>query len=571
MSKLITSLLVIPAALVLLMSFMIPTHLQPWIAGYNEIAAFFSMLLISVFLFNKPIAVPRATILIALTALIPILQWKFGVIFFSEDAVIVASYLLGFASVVLIGFNFSTSYNRTLTYNIFFSVFIIGAILSTWIALRQWLFLQDAPNSLETYIGTTTGLRPFANFAQPNSLATFLCMGLASTLYFFEQRRFGVLTSSLLAIFLILGVAITQSRTPWVGVLFAIGWWAWKSRIIQSRLSRWGFASWSALYFLFVFITVKLSTSMGLIKINVIDHAQHDYRFDLFQQFGSAVLHGSLWGFGWNQGTVAQLSVPNMLRVHAAYDSSHNLLLDLLVWNGPILGSVLIIGFVTWMLRLFYKANSIESVLALMAVGFVLVHAMVEFPLSYAFFLLPVGFLIGMVEGEQNKINSNRLTALIPSHLTLPHAVFAVFLVSATVLLMRIEHEYSTMDYDFPYLDLSKKLQTEYVTQIPDKANNAIILTRLRESLRVKFSEPAMNMTAEQIDLTRKVAYRSPNAANLYHYTLALALNNQPELAKQQLIHIKDLSKEKVYNELAHEVELRQQQLAEMKTQSTGK
>ncbi|MBC7751186.1 MAG: hypothetical protein H7Z73_05625, partial [Candidatus Saccharibacteria bacterium] len=125
------------AATFLLISWLVPHHYYPWLTGVSEFSAFLAALVLSLLLFKKQIVLPRAAMLFAMTALIPLIQWLSDIIFFSGDAIIVSSYLLGFATVMMIGYNLSIDESiRTKSYQGLAAVFIIGAVLSTWIAFR---------------------------------------------------------------------------------------------------------------------------------------------------------------------------------------------------------------------------------------------------------------------------------------------------------------------------------------------------------------------------------------------------------------------------------------------------
>lgn len=92
----------------------------------------------------------------------------------------------------------------------------IAALISVWLALYQWtlqpsnIWIADLPPNA----------RPFANLAQPNQLATLLSMGLAAVLFFYEKHTLHRISSSLLALLLLFGIALTQSRTPWLMAIF---------------------------------------------------------------------------------------------------------------------------------------------------------------------------------------------------------------------------------------------------------------------------------------------------------------------------------------------------------------
>ena len=337
-------LIAICAALSLLVSWLIPHHYTPWLTGYSEFAAFFAAFCASLLLFNKPIIIPRAAVFIAVTALIPLLQWLFGLIYFGGDALIVSFYLLGFATMILVGYNLARDAElRDKVYPVMATLFITAAVLSTWIACRQWLYLVTVMDALEAAVPVNSGYRPFANFGQPNNLATLLCMAIASIWYLYETRRLGQVGSAVLLGFILFGVVLTQSRTPWVGAVFVSVWWLWKARSHGKRLSSAALLTWLGVYAAAVIFLPALTHALDLSGVDLAERAQSFERVALWKQFSLAVLHGPLWGYGWNQISVAQVAMSSIYPVALMTNSSHNLLLDLLVWNGPILGSIIIL------------------------------------------------------------------------------------------------------------------------------------------------------------------------------------------------------------------------------------
>ena len=559
------------AAIFLLISWLVPHHYYPWLTGVSEFSAFTAALILSLLLFKKNIVLPRAAVLFALTALIPMIQWLSDIIFFSGDAIIVSAYLLGFATVMMIGYNLTLDATiREKSYQGLAAVFIVGAVLSTWIAFRQWLGLTSGFSFFEA---AGASVRPYANFGQPNNLATLLCIGLASTLYLFEQRRLGVTAGSVLAGFLLFGVVLTQSRTAWVGALFFLGWWTWKSRFFNARLSWLGAAGWITIYVVLIVGLPLLTTTAthGHSVINLAARAQalDNGRGPLWQQFILAVLHGPLWGYGWNQVSVAQLNISNLFPLGMRTNSSHNILLDLLIWNGPILGSLIILSMAVWLCRLAYSARTLGSVYALLAVGFALIHGMLEFPLTYAYFLLPVGLLIGMIYGELSASPNYAENVYLAKHLSrlprfsweLPRTAFASFLVICTLLMGWIGFEYHSLNRE--YRTFKPNTLTPSTDPISvESPSRIILLTQLRDYLHLQSISPTPNMTQEQLDWTREVAYRFPQVANLSRYATALALNNQPIQAGQELGKLRILYGNNVFTEAAKALTTLQHQYA---------
>jgi len=563
------------AALSLLLSWLIPHHYYPWLTGDSEFLAFGAALILSLVIFHKRIIIPRAAALFALTAFIPLIQWMFGIVFFSGDAIISACYLLGFSSVILIGYNLTQDEStRTQSYQAFACLFIIGSTLSAVIAFRQWLGFSQGFSFFEA---ASSGSRPFANFGQPNNLATLLCMGLASTLLLFEQQKLGKISASLLAVFLIFAVALTQSRTAWVGAVFALTWWAWKSKTSQPRLSWRSIAGWIVFYIVCIIALPWLTTLVthGQNPVSLVARIQtaDSGRGLLWAQFALAVFHGPLWGYGWNQISVAQVSISNIFPVNIRTNSSHNILLDILVWNGLFLGSLIIILSMTWIARLAYCAKSLTSAYALLAVGFALIHGMLEYPLEYAYFLLPVGLLLGMVYGELDTTQQYTETLPISKYLSrlpklsweLPHAVFASFLAICTVFMIWLGYEYHTLNRDYRAFRPTELTPNNASTPTynPD---HIILLTQLRDYLQLQSINPTPNMTEQQLDWAKEVAYRFPQVENLARYATALALNNQPIQAGQELSELRILYGNHVFTEAAEALTALQQEYADQAT-----
>jgi hypothetical protein len=563
------------AGTLLLLSWLVPHHYYPWLTGDSEFLAFGAAIILCLILFQKKIIIPRAALLFSLTALIPLIQWATGIIFFSGDAIIASFYLLGFSVVIMIGYNLTLDESiRNRSYQTLAYLLIIGAVVSTSIAVRQWLGFSQGFSFFEA---ASAGSRPFANFGQPNNLATLLCMGLASTLLLFEQRRFGHVIAGTLAACLIFGVALTQSRTAWVGAIFAIAWWYWKSKNFETRLSCQYMIGWIG-FFAICIISLPLLSSLTTHGHSAVNLAAQIKKIDngrglIWEQFIIAVFHGPIWGYGWNQISVAQVSISPIFPISILTNSSHNILLDLLVWNGPLLGSLIIILSMTWIARLAYCTTSLTSTCSLLAVGFVLIHGMLEYPLEYAYFLLPVGLMLGMVYGEVSTAPKYIETLQVSPYLArlpklswvIPPLAFGGFLVICTAFMIWLGYEYHTLNRDYrvfkPTALTSNKIGSQEYNP-----NNIILLTQLRDYLQLQSINPTPDMTEKQLGWARDVAYRFPQVENLSRYATALALNNQPIQAGQELGEVRILYGNHVFTNAATELTSLQQEYADEAT-----
>jgi len=523
------------AVLVLLLAWLLPNHYFPWVVAYQEFASFIAgLLLISTTLLVKQLKLSPAVFGFFILACIPLLQQFTGLIYFAGDAWMAALYLLGFALMVLAGYNLTLQPAGRLYFaQLLAAALVMGAVLSMWIALRQWLLLSG---SIWVADLPPAG-RPFANLAQPNSLATLLCMGLAGVLYFYEKRQIGRLAGGLLAAFLLFGVALTQSRTPWVAALAVALFWGWKAIECQPRLALRGLLGWIGVYVLCVVALPQIAEWLQLSSSDPLARAQSLERWGMWMQFWQAIWQGPLWGYGWNQASVAQVSVSLAYPVPIMTEHSHNILLDLLLWNGPLLGGLIIVCISVWLARLGWRARSTESLFALLAAGFVLVHGMLEFPLEYAFFLFPLGLLLGMVAAEQRPARE----------LELPRWLLGAVLVLGIGMFGWIWQEYRIIEEDHRLMRFEAARIGDLKAELP--APDVLVLSQLREFIRFARTPATEHMPAEQLEWMRKVAHRYPHTFSLFRYALALGLNNQPATARQQLLILQSLHGEKHYAE----------------------
>jgi len=551
MKALISPGLALLAAVAICVAWMLPHHYMPWVSGYSELASFMAVFPLGLLLtqLNTPLQLPRIVVFFACWSLIPLIQWACGLIMFSSDALITSSYLIVFALTIFIGHNLALEpKRRQTTYHALSAVIIFAAILSSWIAYRQWLLIQPDYSTFEWCFNANSPYRPFANFAQPNHLATLICMAIALVWYLFEERQLNILSSSLLVLFLTGALVLTQSRTPWLGAIAALIWWIWKKRQLPTpRTSIGVIISWIVLFVGLTLSLPALSKLLGLTLIDLMDHATAATRLPLWHQMGMAILHGPLWGFGWNQINAAQLSMTSIDPVMEMTNSGHNILLDLMLWNGPILGLVLIIPAGYWITRLALNAKQTTSIFAGLAVGFILIHGMLEYPLEYGHFLFPFGLMLGLVNGEEQQALSADTSSpsLARPFWIMPRELLALIVLLLVALMIKFDQEYTALDHVLRSPNTTK-------AEIQRVIKRTVLISQLREELRVRNSVVTPGMSDTQLTQLRYQAYRNSQISSLTRYATALALNHRPAEARHELLHIKAL-----YGEIAYDQALR--------------
>lgn len=512
------------------LAWLLPNHYIPWLTSHSDFSAFLSLIFFSLglILLLEKINIPKFSIILLCIALIPITQFLLGKIFFFGDALIAFLYILGFFVTFVYGFNCPK--NKKAYFNLYFySAIIIVGIISVYIQLKQWLLLTNGGIWIADL---PLNARPFANFAQPNSCSTFLCMGVMGSLYLYEKEYINKISGILIATFILFGVALTQSRTAWVFSFAFIVWWLWKTYYFQTRLKKWSIFYFIGIYICFIIAIPYISNYLGVVNtLDIFTRATTGHlRIPMWNQMLFSIKNEPFWGYGWNQVSVAQITVFLEYPTTEWVEHSHNILLDLLLWNGIPLGVGIISYLGFWLYNLSKLAINIENFIALSVVGVVLVHAMLEYPLEYAFFLLPVGLLLGLVQAADKNIK----TLLI-----LPKYMIGGFLALFSILYIWVFLEYRILEKDVQLVRY-ESLNIGNVHAKQD-APNIMLLTQLREQVRLIRTLPVRNMSGDQLEGMRKITYRYATSAALYRYAQALALNNQPEMAKKHLLILEKL------------------------------
>lgn len=524
----------------LLLAWLLPNHYRPWVSAYQDFLAFGAVVLgfFTLVLLRRTV-VPVEAFFFVLVALVPIAQFFIGTIYFSGDAILPVVYLLGFSAALVTGFNVYSVNRWGIVLEWFAGACILAAVVSGATALAQWLSLVNT-----IWIADLPpGARPFANMAQPNNLASLLFLGLFAVHYFYEKYRLGRLSSSVLALFILFCIALTGSRTSWVVALSVLIFIGWVSMRASVRLPVKIVLLWVAVYFLLVFAVPSLSEALYIESYNLMQRAMASGRLELWLQMLQAIKLGPLLGYGWSQVSLAQVSVTAAYPLQLMTEHSHNIVLDFLIWNGPVLGVIFVSVVAFRILQLVLRASSVEAVYIVLFLLALLVHGMLEFPLEYAFFLAPLGFLLGGLIAEQG-------SAL---RLSLPRSAVVVLAVTACLLLLMFWREYRIVaeDYKLMRFETAKIGTLKAVEPAPD----VVLLSQLREFTRFARTQPTLGMGEKDLEWMRKVSHRYPYYLALHRYALALAINGHTDAAREQMIILRGLYGEKVYE---HVLELTQ-------------
>ncbi|WP_347556163.1 Wzy polymerase domain-containing protein [Robbsia sp. KACC 23696] len=325
------------------------------------------------------------------------------------------------------------------------------AEISTWIAWAllaggcfavfcQCVQLFHAERTFAPFVvsyNVATLRRPFGNMAQANHLATYISFALAASVYLVQSRRLPLAPWIVLAAVYSFGLALTVSRTPWLQVaviLLASLLMAWAARrdVATSRvtlgsdgflldatgqgddskwmrLRRWLIPVLTLLVFAVVNVLVrKLNTFYGWhldesASSRFQDVGQISPRLALWKYGWTMFRTHPLLGVGWGEFPRFQYEYVEQLGHVEIANNSHDIVIDLLAKTGLVGGLIVGIGFLCWLWRnlgaiVRREGDVLARLFGLALIGVLAMHALVEYPQQYLFFLLPAAFLFGLLE-----------------------------------------------------------------------------------------------------------------------------------------------------------------------------
>jgi hypothetical protein len=383
------------AAVALSLAWLLPNHSQPWFGFHGDAWCAFMMTVVgvAVLLRNRFSAGWHwLTCLVGVVSLVPLLQYAAGMVPLFGTAWINSAYLLGLLLVLLVGAAWEKESAGQAGDFIFLAIGI-ASLVSVGLQFYQLFDLDPiGPWTLQS-----SGTRHYANMAQPNQLGSLLLLGLLACAWGYFRKYLSSFGAVGIAALILLGVALTESRTGWLNIaLLVVSFTLLRRRLSASMALQWvvlGLAVYFVASVLLLPSFYEFLWGESAIKYRP---PGSDPRWPAWVMFFKAAAHRPLFGFGWGQLGQAQfLMLDEKMWLGASMLQSHNIVLDLVLWNGFVLGLGIAAVLAWWCWTVVRRVSSLEQ-WALMSFVMVLgTHAMLEYPLQYAYFLLPVGLVMG--------------------------------------------------------------------------------------------------------------------------------------------------------------------------------
>jgi len=514
------------------LAWLVPNHYLPWFTFHGEVVAVVAALCVMVLALTKRISeragLPTLVTGLAIVAAVPWLQFAAGQVLYLGDALLVSLYVGGTALCAWAAYLDVADRDRLA--RAIAGAMLWASLISTGIALYQWFGLDGLTIwAIEGVPGARTG----GNLAQPNQLATLLVGGIAAAAWARARRELGAGPSTLLVAFLALGLALTQSRTPWLA-FGLLGLWAMFGGVRARQLLQapaWALACLFAWYAVAYWLVLALPEPLLLASATNTGEPgrlQAGLRPLLWSQMWEAITASPWVGYGWGQGLTAQATAA-LTRPGLEYSSyAHNLVLDLMVWNGAPIGLAMagLVGM--WYVATGRSVKTPDDGFRFCVITAFVAHALVEYPHAYAYFLIPVAVLAGQLEAKRATVS-----------FTCSRWVMACGAGIATCAFVVVVNDYLPLADD-------RRIVQMWLARIggdhpPPPAPNPLVLDQMGAAAKMSRVVPVADMPPEQLAELARVARRFPTIYFLRRLSAALALNGHSNEALTELQRLRGL------------------------------
>ncbi len=517
------------AALAYSLCWLLPNHHWPWVDFYSDAWAAGVLWVLAVVVLwrnrHAPVVAWHALPLLALACSgIVWLQYAVGLVETLGVAFISTLYLVGLMLALLVGAAWER-WKPAQCADFLFMAVLFGASGSLLIQFQQWLRID--PGAAFWLFIPAPPSRFHGNLGQPNQLASLLCLGVVACAWLHERRRLAGWVAWGWAVLLAIGLALTESRTSWVVVLISLGMLlVLRKRLAIPRSLMAGALSWAGVFTLCVVVLPSVNVWLGrAAELQPLrGTSSFKLRLEFWAKLWDALLQHPWSGYGWMQTSFAQFpSDPYAMVTGGTLRHAHNLFIDLVVELGLPLGLAVCLLLGVWVISALRRVAQLEQLWMLLFVIALGVHAMLEFPLHYAYFLLPFGLMLGALNVAL-KFKPLLSTRLWPAVVAL--VLGGVGLSIAVYDYARIESDFFTLRFEHQKLD-----------KAGDRvAPDVIALTQLQDMLWLARVDPSKTYAEKDLERALKTMKLLPSLMANYKLAAMYAFAGQPKQAEYWIV-----------------------------------
>ncbi|NDI86280.1 PglL family O-oligosaccharyltransferase [Undibacterium crateris] len=414
----------LPFALGMVIAFLTPVHLHPLRSYFNDLAIILG-LIASVWMAAGTAGFRwRLNVIVAgFASMVPLIWLQYGLANHQAwyDLLLPCVYFVLAAFAVMLGAGCTSNTEQSDRLGLVLAIaLLLAGLVSVLIQVAQAMGWYLGP--LLMYMGKSGVFqRPYANLAQPNQLALVLSFSLAACWFLYREARLSRGLALAFSLMLLAGLVMTQSRIGWI-IVPAFAMVLSLPDADGRRLHPAAWLSLLAVYAASVLLLPQLVAAAGMSGASVLEHVvgNRSERLGLWKQAWQLAQTHPWTGVGWFGFGAGQVQIAADLPSTTYAEHAHNLLLNFAAEMGLPVTIILAGGMLWWCWHTCVRTSQSPFVrfagLCLIAA---VVHSMVEFPLWYAYILLPLAFLMGILHQRRWPASGYAVPAVVPRMLVL--------------------------------------------------------------------------------------------------------------------------------------------------------
>jgi multisubunit Na+/H+ antiporter MnhF subunit len=226
-----------------------------------------------------------------------------------------------------------------------------------------------------------------------------------------------------------LGLALTVSRGPWLQTAVIVAGGLWMAFVLgrpvaaesydgpgRRDLRAWLVPILLAIVFFAVNAAVRWANThygFGLAQSaaeRMQDANQIAPRLALWKYGWMMFRTHPLLGVGWGEFPRYQFDLVRELGGVEIANNAHDIFIDLLAKTGALGVAILVAGIVFWLIRVLRAPQTPARIFGLSLLGVLMMHALVEYPQQYMFFLMPAMLVIGLLDTRPMRLVARPLS-----------------------------------------------------------------------------------------------------------------------------------------------------------------
>lgn len=510
-------------------------HAYPITTFYQEWGAAILGLLASTYLLGQHYwqqpEIPRIVLLPLGLMFVVLLQFLLGSIPYFDQALLFTLYMLWLVLLMMLGRALQVQFGMVVLTTTLAVFLLLGAELNALSGILQHYRWHTI---LDSVVTSKNNIAVYGNLAQPNHYANYITLGLISLGLL--QRQLRSWQSVLMASPLLFVMVLSGSRSSWLYLL---------AMVVLSYL--WQQRDKSCRYLLHYSLLLLAGFGLmhGLVQLPWLSGASESVT--TMQRMMSGDTNGSVRLYLWHEAWLMFMQHPFMgaglgqfawqhfqlapllqqPHISGLYNNAHNVVMQLAAEMG-LAGVVLLLGTIgMWLWQIRKVSLTVHHWWAYVVLAVMGIHAVLEYPLWYAYFLGVAAVLLGVLDTRSYQLELRGLGRLS----------VAAILLMGLVTLTQLYQGYQRLE---GVLALRPKSAVDQ--DVPQRMRDGLIATHAYPVLH-PYAELFMNswieVNEDELEAKLALAERSakfvPISTTVYRLAWLLALAGKQEKARLQL------------------------------------